>query len=174
MYGRFAFTISHCEPIAGREFLDVGCGNALYSKELAIKGAAKVVGIDISEVMINLSRAAAQSAGVQDRCSFIQTDLLNYTPDTSFDVSIGIGLFDYIRDPLPVLAKMRALTKDRVVVAFPRFWTWRAPVRKLRLSVRGCDVFFYTRARVAALMKEAGFQTCEFTRVGKLHCVIGK
>jgi len=174
MYGRFAFTINHCEPIEGRIFLDVGCGNGLYSTELAKKGAAKVVGLDIAEVMINLSRAAAQSAGLEAQCSFIQTDLLNYTPDTSFDVSIGIGLFDYIRDPLPVLKKMRELTGDRIIVAFPRYWTWRAPVRKLRLSLRGCDVFFYKKSRVEALLKEAGFQTCEVTRVGKLHCVIGR
>ncbi len=48
MYDRYAFTIKNCEPIQNRTFLDVGCGNGLYSIELAKRGAAKVVGIDIS------------------------------------------------------------------------------------------------------------------------------
>ena len=41
MYERFQFTIANCEPIKGRTFLDVGCGNALYSLELARKGARR-------------------------------------------------------------------------------------------------------------------------------------
>src|SRR5687767_15494366 len=77
MYERFAFTIKHCEPIKGRTFLDVGCGNALYSLELARKGAAKVVGIDISEVMIGLCKESSKKENLADRCTFIQTDLLD-------------------------------------------------------------------------------------------------
>ena len=42
---------------------------------------------------------------------------------------------------------MRELSKDKAILAFPRFWTWRAPVRKVRLNARGCDVYFYTRER---------------------------
>ena len=45
MYERYEFTIAHCEPIKGRNFLDVGCGNGLYSLELARKGAGKVTGM---------------------------------------------------------------------------------------------------------------------------------
>ena len=45
-------------------------------------------------------------------------------------------------------------------------------MRKARLTLRGCPVFFYTRARIDALMKEAGFARHEVTRVGKLHCVV--
>ena len=52
MYERFVFTIENCKPIEGRRFLDVGCGNGLYSIELGKKGADQVVGLDISPVMI--------------------------------------------------------------------------------------------------------------------------
>ena len=172
MYDRYVFTIKHCEPIQDRTFLDVGCGNGLYSLELARKGARKVVGLDIAEVMIGLCKDAAAKENLNDRCFFEQTDLLAYEGKTKFDVSFGIGLFDYISNPLPVLTKMRELTTDKAIMAYPRFWTWRAPVRKVRLNARGCDVFFYTKSRIKELMDQAGFKRHEVYKVGKLHCVI--
>lgn len=172
MYERFTFTIANCEPIEGRSFLDVGCGNALYSLELARKGAARVLGIDISEVMIGLCRQASDDENLSDRCSFLQTDLLDYTPESKFDVSFGIGLFDYISNPLPVLKKMREVSSDKVIGSFPRLWTWRAPVRKARLAAKGCDCFFYSKPRLEKLLKDAGFSRWRIETVGKLYCVV--
>jgi 2-polyprenyl-3-methyl-5-hydroxy-6-metoxy-1,4-benzoquinol methylase len=172
MYQRFAFTIENCEPVANRSFLDVGCGNGLYSLELARRGAARVVGIDIAEVMVELCKRSSVAENLDDRCTFTQTDLLAYDSESHFNVSFGIGLFDYIRDPLPVLRKMRELSNDKVILSVPRYWTWRAPVRKLRLSIKGCDVVFYTAARIKKLMAAAGFSRHTLTRVGKLYCVI--
>jgi len=172
MYERFVFTIKHCEPIKDRTFLDVGCGNGLYSLELARKGARRVFGIDIAEVMVGLCKQASEREHLDSVCEFQQTDLLAYEGNEKFDVSFGIGLFDYIRDPLPVLKKMREHSNDKVILAFPRFWTWRAPIRKARLNARGCDVFFYTRKKIKELLDEAGFKRHEVYRVGKLHCVI--
>lgn len=173
MYERYQFTIANCEPIEGRTFLDVGCGNGLYSLELARRGARKVVGLDIAEVMIGLCKRGSVDQSLDDRCTFIQTDLLEWdNSGMKFDVSFGIGLFDYISDPLPVLRKMRELSTDKAIMAFPRLWTWRAPVRKVRLTMKGCDVFFYSAARINKLMKDAGFSRHTLTKVGKLYCVV--
>lgn len=172
MYERFTFTIANCEPIRGRTFLDVGCGNALYSLELARKGAKQVVGLDISEVMIGLCRQASDKENLSDICTFLQTDLLDYKPEASYDVSFGIGLFDYISDPLPVLKKMREVTTDKVIGSFPRLWTWRAPVRKARLARKGCDCFFYSKPRLEKLLGDAGFSSWRIEKVGKLYCVV--
>jgi cyclopropane fatty-acyl-phospholipid synthase-like methyltransferase len=173
MYERYEFTIANCEPVANRKFLDVGCGNGLYSFELARRQAKKVVGIDIAEVMIDLCKRSSAAKGLDDRCTFIQTDLLEWNnPEPDIDVSFGIGLFDYISDPLPVLKRMRELSKDKAIMAFPRLWTWRAPVRKVRLTIKGCDVFFYSKARIDELIKQAGFSRHTVTKVGKLYCVV--
>ena len=172
MYERFQLTIANCEPIKGRTFLDVGCGNALYSLELARKGAAKVVGIDISEVMIGLCKKSS-AENLSDRCTFIQTDLLEYKPEKKFDVSFGIGLFDYIKNPLPVLTKMREVSTDKAIMAFPRLYAWRAPVRKVRLTLKGCDVYFYSKAKIERLLRDAGFSRWEIVKVGKLYCAVG-
>jgi ubiquinone/menaquinone biosynthesis C-methylase UbiE len=172
MYERFVFTIKNCEPVEGRTFLDVGCGNGMYSVELGKKGASRVVGIDISPVMISRCEESARKEGLTERVSFLQTDLLEYQPDSNFDVSYGIGLFDYISDSLPVLRKMREVTKDKAIMAFPRVMTWRAPVRKVRLTMKGCPVYFYSKGKINQLMKDAGFSRWEITRVGKLHCVV--
>jgi SAM-dependent methyltransferase len=171
MYERYEFTLAACEPVPGRTFLDVGCGNGLYSVELARRDAAKVVGLDIAEGMLARCEQAAQEAGVTDRCTFIHADLLNYEPEKKFDVSFGIGLFDYISDSLPVLAKMHEVS-GTAIMAFPRLGTWRAPVRKVRLTIKGCAVFFYSRRKVERLLREAGFTSIAITKVGKLFCVV--
>jgi cyclopropane fatty-acyl-phospholipid synthase-like methyltransferase len=172
MYERYVFTIKNCEPVAGRTFLDVGCGNGMYSIELGKKGASRVVGIDISPVMLGRCEESARKEGMEDRVTFLQTDLLEYKPDSNFDVSFGIGLFDYISDSLPVLKRMREVSKDKAIMAFPRLMTWRAPVRKVRLTMKGCPVYFYSKSKINQLMKDAGFARWEITRVGKLHCVV--
>jgi 2-polyprenyl-3-methyl-5-hydroxy-6-metoxy-1,4-benzoquinol methylase len=172
MYERYVFTIKNCEPIKDRTFLDVGCGNGLYSLELARKGARRVLGLDIAEVMIGRCKTASEKENLDKVCEFIQTDLLAYDSNEKFDVSFGIGLFDYIKDPVPVLKKMREMSKDKAILAFPRYWTWRAPVRKVRLNARGCDVFFYTKQQLDEMIRAAGFSRHEVHKVGKLHCVV--
>ncbi|MBI4790639.1 MAG: class I SAM-dependent methyltransferase [Chloroflexi bacterium] len=171
MYARFEYTLKHAEPIAGQSFLDVGCGTGRYALELARRGASRVVGIDIAEKMIEVCSRRSREERLDDRCSFLQSDLLQYLAAAKFDVVIGIGLFDYIGEPLPVFTKMRQVVTDRAIISLPRFWTWRAPVRKVRLALRGCDVFFYTKERIAPLLKQAGFSHYEIEQVGQLYCV---
>jgi cyclopropane fatty-acyl-phospholipid synthase-like methyltransferase len=174
MYERFDYTIQHCSPIPGRRFLDVGCGSGVYAVELARQGAGSVVGVDIAENMITLSQEYARKKNVADKCVFVLTDLPNYSPETPFDVSFGIGLFDYVREPLPLLVRMREVSTDKAIASFPRLWTWRAIIRKIRLTIRGCDVYFYSRNRVELLLKEAGFKSWSIESVGKLFCVTAR
>jgi len=171
MYERFNYTMERCRPVEGRTFLDVGCGTGRYSLELARLGAQKVVGLDISAAMIGMCEQRSREAEGGDRTVFVQSDLLNYSPEAVFDIAIGIGLFDYLEDAMPVLAKMRQWTGDRALLSFPRLGTWRAPVRKIRLGLKGCSVFFYTEKDITTLLKKAGFVRHSLKKIGALYCV---
>lgn len=173
MYKRFEYTMANSEPIERRTFLDVGCGTGRYSLEYARRKARLVVGLDISTEMVKTCTERAKSLGFSGCTRFVHGHLLGLEPDELFDVTIGIGLFDYIKDPLPVVRKMADVSRDRVIISFPTVWTWKAPVRKVRLSMGNCDVFFYTKAHVSRLMTEAGFKRFDIEKIGQLYCVTG-
>jgi cyclopropane fatty-acyl-phospholipid synthase-like methyltransferase len=174
MFERYEYTLSRAEPVRGRDFLDVGCGSGRYVFELVRRGCRHATGIDIAEQMVLHCRRTADEAGLSDKTEFIGTDLLDFSPPRRYHVCIGIGLFDYISDPLPVLKKMCACVDDCAIVSFPRLLTWRAPVRKIRLALRGCSVHFFTRRQIATLLNAAGFKNHTIDKVGKLYCVTAR
>lgn len=173
MFERFTFTIENCKPVEGKIFLDIGCGTGLFSIELAKLGAEKVLGIDIAENMIKISNREAKINSVEGKCEFILTDLLEFYPVPAIDISFGIGLFDYIKDPLPVIKKMNKISEEKAIFSFPRLLTWRMPIRKIRLSLRKCNVYFYSKKRVKNLLENAGFRKYRIEKIGKLFCAVG-
>jgi len=172
MFERFVFTIENCKPVKNNTYLDIGCGTGLFSIELAKLGAEKVIGIDIAEKMVDLCRKEAINNNVDKKCRFIQTDLLEFESDCKIDVSFGIGLFDYIRDAQPVVSKMYELSEKRAIFSFPRLFTWRMPIRKVRLTLKRCEVFFYSKKKVIKLITKAGFKDYKIAKIGKLYCAV--
>ncbi|HPU84428.1 MAG TPA: class I SAM-dependent methyltransferase [Candidatus Latescibacteria bacterium] len=171
MYERFRLTVENCGDIPDRTVLDVGCGTGRFSIALAQRNA-RVVGIDPAPTMLAIANRLASEQGVADRCRFIEADLDRFEAPEKFDYVIGIGLFDYLASPAISLKRMIDLAKKRVIVTFPRRWTWRAPIRKLRLALRGCPVFFYNRARVEKLVRDTGGQVEQIRVVGKIYFVM--
>jgi 2-polyprenyl-3-methyl-5-hydroxy-6-metoxy-1,4-benzoquinol methylase len=136
--------------------LDVGCGGGRYSLTLARAGAARVVGVDVSESMIALARRAAQAAGVGERCSFAVSPFLDFAIQETFDVVVATGYFDYLAKPEGDLARMTSLCAGRIYATFPKRWELRAPTRKLRFWLSRGFVRFYSRAEVVRLFVGAG------------------
>jgi len=172
MYRRFEFTLKQSEPIHTKTFLDVGCGTGRYSLGLARRGAKKVVGIDVSGRMIEVSRKLAQKEGMEGKARFILTDIMEYEPDEAFDICIGMGLLDYIKNPLPTLTRIRGLTREKAFLSFPVLWSWRTLPRKLRLGLKRCPVYFYTRRRIYGLLTDAGFKRIIIKKMGPMYFVI--
>lgn len=136
--------------------LDVGCGSGRYAIEFARRGAARVVGIDVSPSMIDLAKSKAAAAGVSGRTEFAVASFLSFSPPERFDVVTATGYFDYLDDPVPHLRKMLALCRGRVFISIPKRWELRVPMRLVRFALAGGYVRFYARAELHALLKEAG------------------
>ena len=81
----------------GATVLDYCCGNGEDSLFLAAHGAARVVGIDISDVSIRNCRDRAQAAGVAGRVTFETMDAENLSfDDNSFDLITEYGVLHHL------------------------------------------------------------------------------
>ncbi|MDI6791938.1 MAG: methyltransferase domain-containing protein [bacterium] len=173
MYERYRLTLEECRNMEGKSLLDIGCGSGRFDIPLAKKGARRIVGLDFAPQMLELARAQARAEGVEDVCEFIQADFIDYDfGDETFDITIAIGLFDYIKDPEPFLSKMRQITRSKLIASFPLKWTYRAPIRKVRLGLKGCPCYFFTIKQVKGLFQKTGFKTPTIQRIGKIYLVI--
>jgi SAM-dependent methyltransferase len=81
----------------GRTVLDYGCGNGEESLFAARHGAARVVGIDISEVSIKNCRLRAERDGLMSAVDFRVNDgeALEFA-DNTFDVAMEYGVLHHV------------------------------------------------------------------------------
>jgi 2-polyprenyl-3-methyl-5-hydroxy-6-metoxy-1,4-benzoquinol methylase len=152
--------------------LDVGCGAGRFSVPLA-QGGSRVVGIDPADAMVAMAMKRAADDGVASSCRFVEADYLEWDAGERFALSLGIGLFDYMREPGPMLAKIVADTDGHVIASFPKRWHPLVPLRKIRLSMAGCPVFFYTRSDVERLAK-VHLPSFEVTTLGRDFMLVGR
>lgn len=171
MYKRFDWVIQQAGDVQGATICDIGCGSGRFVSALAKKGAAQVTGIDVAPEMLKLAHELVAQDGVQNICELVRADVLDWNTKEQFDLTLAIGVWDYIADPIPRLRVIRSLTRRKFLSTWPCFWTWRMPIRKLRLSLLGCPVYFYRRPQILRSLEEAGFRIHSCQVVGKLFCI---
>ena len=161
IFERYEITFAEAGDVAGRAVLDVGCGSGVYSVDFASRGARRVVGIDFSANMLALAEQQAAAHGVADRCEFRREEFATSTIDETFNISIAMGVFDYLSEPAAFLHKMALLTTGKVIVSFPGHSLVREPVRALRYRVSSKGkVVFYSEADVHRIAAAAGLRRC--------------
>lgn len=174
MYQRFEWVMEKAGDVRHARICDIGCGSGRFVSALARKGAAHVTGIDVAPQMIRVAREVVEGDGVAEACSFVHADVLDWRIDEPFDLTVAVGLWDYIADPGPRLRRIRELTRGRFLSTWPRRWTWRMPLRKVRLGLLGCPVHFFSRADVQRHLEAAGFRVESVDVLGKLFCVVAR
>ena len=81
--------------LTGRRVLDLGCGFGWTARWMRERGAASVLGLDLSETMLARARADTADPAIQYRAADLEgLDL----PDDAFDFAFSALAFHYVRD----------------------------------------------------------------------------
>lgn len=79
--------------VTGLSVLDLACGEGFYSRLVRLRGASRVVGVDLSAEMIRLARANEEEMplGIE----YLAADALGFRSPEQFDVVIAAYLLNY-------------------------------------------------------------------------------
>jgi SAM-dependent methyltransferase len=142
--------------------LDVGCGSARVGELTLLAGARSWLGVDFAPEMLELARQRLARFG--ERVRIVEGDFLEVGLEGPFEVVLALGLFDYIGEPAPFLARMAELCAGggSLVASFPSWSPLKGPVRRIRYErLNDCPIFDYAEPGVRALLRAAGFERVE-------------
>jgi ubiquinone/menaquinone biosynthesis C-methylase UbiE len=140
-------------PVDEKRILEVACGTGRFTVTLADRGA-DIVGVDISEAMLEQGRMKARAAGVDGAIEFMQADAGRLPfPDDCFDSVFAMRFFHLAPDPEGFMAELRRVSKGQVFFdTFKRYSTrsiynWALPMgsrlyseREVRELLVGADL----------------------------------
>jgi tRNA (mo5U34)-methyltransferase len=104
--------------LGAKRVLDLGCCQGHWTFEAARAGAARCLGLDSSETFIAESRALRTLFGLVNtefRCVHLEDDRW-WDGLRPFDVTLFLGLFYHLADPISVLRRAMALTRETMVI----------------------------------------------------------
>lgn len=166
IHERFRLTLEHVDKYSLKTVLDVGCGSGRYELGLTELGVQRVVGIDVSPRMIDLAKCSVQAvAHFPTNLEFVKQDFMDFHTGETFDVVLAMGFFDYVQNPASALQLMCALARHSVVASFPSISWYRTPIRSARYFLKRCPVYFYRRAEIDSLARDAGFTRNETMKI---------
>jgi 2-polyprenyl-3-methyl-5-hydroxy-6-metoxy-1,4-benzoquinol methylase len=90
-------------PVAGRRALDLGCGAGQLAHHLAASGAAEVVGVDVSERMLDVARTESAHPRVTYRREAMER--LAFDP-ARFDLVVSSLALHYVDDYTGLIARI--------------------------------------------------------------------
>ncbi|MBU0677841.1 MAG: methyltransferase domain-containing protein [Verrucomicrobia bacterium] len=155
---------------AGQEItsvLDIGCGSGDYM-DLAPTFSCRYTGVDFSEKMIGAAKEKAARQGVEN-VDFRMGDASGLAfDDASFDAVMGIGLIEYLEDPVPMLKEIHRVLKPggKLIMQAYQF-TWYDITQKvyfalLRRKPGGVLHRRYSRKTLNRLLAENGFEAEDY------------
>lgn len=171
---RLEINVEKLQPFAGKKILDVGCGSGRFCLAFAKEGAAKVVGVDFAKLMIDIAEELAKEQNVADRCEFRVGGFPEIVDDAEapFDAATANGFFDYIENPVPIVSKMRELTKGKLILSFPKAVEFRVPLRRFRFWMKGTPLFLYKENQVKDILRDAGVTDYEWINLDRDYLVV--
>jgi len=120
--------IELCHIDRGKYVLDVGCGVGITPCYIAERYNCRVVGVDISERMLDWANARAKREGVEDRVEFRAADAQDLPfEDDLFDAVFGESIIAFVEDKQRAVNECVRVTKSGGYVGFNESTWIKAP-----------------------------------------------
>ncbi|NEB78299.1 class I SAM-dependent methyltransferase [Streptomyces sp. SID14478] len=110
-YGEVPSFLGMVGDVRGRSVLDVACGTGFYSREFKRRGAADVLGVDISGEMIAAARASEQHEPLGVRYEVGDVAELPLA-QRRFDLAVGVQCLNYAPDIAALERMCRAVHQN--------------------------------------------------------------
>ena len=112
-----AYLLAHLR--AGMDLLDVGCGPASITADLAERVTpGRVVALDAASGALEAARATLRDRGLSEQVEVTSGDVMALPfEDASFDVVHAHQVLQHLADPVGALAEMRRVTRPGGIVA---------------------------------------------------------
>jgi 2-polyprenyl-6-hydroxyphenyl methylase / 3-demethylubiquinone-9 3-methyltransferase len=113
---RIQFIQSYAD-IVGKHIVDVGCGGGILTEGLA-KNGADVLGIDLSEELIDIADLHGLESGVNAHYQKISAEALAQQQPESFDHVTCMEMLEHVPDPGSIISACATLVKPGGMVFF--------------------------------------------------------
>jgi ubiquinone/menaquinone biosynthesis C-methylase UbiE len=171
-----AALLALASPAAGEQVLDIACGTGLVSFEAAraVGPRGRVLGIDLSERMIDAAERRARDLSLSS-CIFSRMDAETLAlPDASFDVVLcALGLM-YMPDPEQALREMSRVLRPGGRLSLAVWgerancgWSALFPIVDAEVASEVCPLFFRLGQHdtLAKLCVDAKFEQVTHRRI---------
>lgn len=156
--------IARCGIDEGTTVLDVGCGAGATASYLASTYGCRVVGVDVMEEMVELSRARAKREGVAERTTFRVADARRLPfEDASFEIVLCESVATFVVEKAQVVGELARVVREGGCVGINEEVWLQAPPEEKRLQLVhfarqywGIEGEILTAGEWAALMEGAG------------------
>jgi ubiquinone/menaquinone biosynthesis C-methylase UbiE len=148
--------------ITGKLVLDLACGEGFYSRRIKQKGAEKVVGVDISEKMIELALKQEQHA--QLGIDYLVGDVMELGKIGSFDLVVASYLLNYAQTNEQLLNMCQTIAAN--LKSGGRFVSVNNNPDQPPQSFPTCKKYGFTKS-ISGPLVEGAIITYEFFRGGQ-------
>jgi len=141
------------DDLGGRSVLDVGSRLGYFCFEATRRGARGVVGVDVDPGFVDQSRLLSECLGLDAafRCGDAESPE-TLPADERFDYVLCLNVLHHVRDPVALLGRLCAATRERLVLEVAGF----GRRDRRRLGLPAPLAFLLSRLPVAVIRSPDG------------------